>query len=42
MAITKSLRKKYEEDVKKAMVEKFGYKNDLTIPRLSKIVLNMG
>ena len=28
--------------VKKAMVEKFGYKNDLTIPRLHKIVLNMG
>ena len=42
MTKTKSLRAKYEEDVKKAMVEKFGYKNDLTIPRLHKIVLNMG
>ena len=42
MTNTKSLKAKYVEDVKKAMVEKFGYKNDLTIPRLHKIVLNMG
>ena len=42
MTKTKSLKAKYVEDVKKAMVEKFGYKNDLTIPRLHKIVLNMG
>ena len=42
MTVTKSLKAKYEEDVKKAMVEKFGYKNELVIPRLHKIVLNMG
>lgn len=42
MTLTKSLRKKYEEDVKKALKEQFGYKNDLNIPRLNKIVLNMG
>lgn len=40
--VTKSLRKKYEEDVKKALKEKFGYENDHKIPRLNKIVLNMG
>lgn len=39
---TKSLRKKYNEDVKKALVEKFGYKNIHEIPKLHKIVLNMG
>ena len=42
MATTKSLRKKYEEDVKKALTEQFGYKNSHKIPRLNKIVLNMG
>ena len=42
MTKTKSLKAKYVEDVKKAMVEKFGYKNDLTIPRLHIIVLTMG
>lgn len=39
---TKSLKKKYEEDVKKALKEKFGYDNNHKIPRLHKIVLNMG
>lgn len=42
MARTKNLKAKYAEDVKKAMKEKFGYTNDLMIPRLHKIVLNMG
>lgn len=42
MTTTKSLRKKYEEEVKKALKEQFGYDNDLKIPRLNKIVLNMG
>lgn len=42
MTVTKSLKQKYDEDVKKAMVEKFGYDNAHKIPRLSKIVLNMG
>ena len=32
----------YEETVRKAMTEKFGYKNGMQIPRLEKIVLNMG
>ena len=32
----------YDERIVSAMVEKFGYKNSLEIPRLDKIVLNMG
>jgi len=36
------MRKLYEDAVVKAMTEKFGYKNALEVPRLEKIVLNMG
>ncbi len=32
----------YEERIVKAMTEKFGYKNAMQVPRLEKIVLNMG
>lgn len=32
----------YDETIAKAMTEKFGYKNVLEIPRIDKIVLNMG
>ena len=32
----------YDERIAKAMTEKFGYKNRLAIPRLDKIVINMG
>ena len=32
----------YEDTIIKAMVEKFGYKNVNEIPRIDKIVLNMG
>ena len=42
MTKTKSLRAKYNEEVKAALKEKFGYKNDMMIPKLHKIVLNMG
>ena len=42
MTRTKSLKAKYEEEVKAALKEKFGYKNDMMIPKLHKIVLNMG
>ena len=42
MTRTKSLRANYDEEVKAALKEKFGYKNDMMIPRLHKIVLNMG
>ena len=36
------LRKDYDERIVAAMIEKFGYKNRLEVPRLEKIVLNMG
>ncbi len=36
------LRDFYNDEVNKAMVEKFGYKNQLEIPKLDKIVINMG
>lgn len=39
---TPRLRKMYDDTIAKAMMEKFGYKNRLEIPRLDKIVINMG
>ena len=36
------LRKEYDDRIAKAMTEKFGYKNALEVPRLDKIVINMG
>ena len=42
MVKTKNLKAKYIEDVKPAMKEKFGYANDTMIPKVHKIVLNMG
>ena len=34
------LEEKYKEDVVSKMIQKFGYKNRLQVPRLEKIVLN--
>ena len=39
---TPRLQKKYADEIAKAMIEKFGYKNVMEVPRLEKIVLNMG
>ena len=36
------LREQYENEIKDAMVKKFGYKNSMEIPKLDKIVVNMG
>ena len=36
------LKKDYEDRIVPAMIERFGYKNRLEVPRLDKIVLNMG
>ena len=36
------LKKLYEDSIVKAMTEKFGYKNVMEVPKISKIVLNMG
>lgn len=42
MTKTESLKTRYDKEIKQAMKEKFGYKNDMQIPRIHKIVLNMG
>jgi large subunit ribosomal protein L5 len=36
------LRNQYNEVVRKQLSEKFGYKNPMAIPKLTKIVINMG
>src|SRR6185369_886081 len=36
------LKADYDERIVAAMIEKFGYKNKLEVPRLDKIVINMG
>ncbi|MFN9580536.1 MAG: 50S ribosomal protein L5 [Novosphingobium sp.] len=36
------LRKKYDEQIAKAMTEKFGYANVMEVPKIEKITLNMG
>jgi large subunit ribosomal protein L5 len=36
------LRTHYQDKVRAALKEEFGYKNDMQIPKLDKIVLNMG
>ncbi|WP_157215689.1 50S ribosomal protein L5 [Flavisphingomonas formosensis] len=36
------LKKLYEDSIAKAMTEKFGYKNVMEVPKITKIVLNMG
>ena len=39
---TPRLKSKYEDEIVKAMTEKFGYKNRLEVPKIEKITLNMG
>jgi len=39
---TARLRAEYDERIVPAMIEKFGYKNRMEVPRLDKIVINMG
>ncbi|HEX7496446.1 MAG TPA: 50S ribosomal protein L5, partial [Candidatus Limnocylindrales bacterium] len=37
-----SLRQRYQEEAAPALLKQFGYSNRLEIPRLSKIVVNIG
>ena len=39
---TPRLKAVYQDQIRAALKEEFGYKNDMQIPRLYKIVLNMG
>ncbi len=36
------IKEKYEQEVIPAMVKKFNYKNKMAVPKIEKIVLNMG
>lgn len=36
------LQEKYEKEAIPALIEKFGYKNVMEVPKLEKIVINMG
>lgn len=36
------LKEKYEKEVVPAMIKEFGYKSIMAVPRLKKVVLNMG
>lgn len=35
------LKERYENEVRKTLVERFGYKNPMQVPRLEKVVVNM-
>ncbi len=39
---TPRMKTVYTDKVRKALVEQFGYKNEMQIPRIEKIVINMG
>ena len=39
---TPRMRKRYDDEIVKAMTEKFGYANRFEVPRIEKITLNMG
>ena len=41
-AYTPRLRTQYEETIKADLLKQFGYKNVMELPKLDKIVLNMG
>ena len=40
--MTTRLQERYQQEVKPALMQEFGYQNPLQVPRLDKIVLNMG
>jgi large subunit ribosomal protein L5 len=40
--VTPRLRTQFDETIRKTLTEQFGYTNPMQVPRVSKIVLNMG
>lgn len=36
------LQEKYQKEIISAMKEKFGYKNDLAVPKIEKVIVNVG
>ena len=41
-AYTPRLKKKYDEQIRAKLKEEFGYTNEMQIPKLDKVVINMG
>ena len=42
MEYTPRLKQKYKDEIISALMEQFGYKNVMQVPRLQKIVLSQG
>ena len=42
MATKPRFKEKYEKEIKSALKKKYGYANDFQVPKLDKIVINMG
>ena len=42
MAIESALKERYQSDIIPALMERFHYKNPLQVPKVAKIVVNMG
>lgn len=42
MELVPRIKEKYDKEVVPALMEKFGYKNIMEVPKLDKIVINMG
>ena len=40
--MTVRMKEKYNHEISKSLKEKFNYKNDFEIPKLEKVVINMG
>ena len=36
------LKEKYQNEIVDALMKKFGYKNIMEVPKLDKVVINMG
>ncbi|HEY0441446.1 MAG TPA: 50S ribosomal protein L5 [Xanthobacteraceae bacterium] len=36
------MRKQFDEEIRKALIEQFGYENAMQVPVITKVVLNMG
>lgn len=42
MAVTKNLKTRYQEETVEALTKQFGYSNVYEVPKLVKVVINMG
>ena len=40
--VTSRLRSQFDKDIRKKLVEQFGYKNPMQVPTIQKVVINMG